>query len=348
MNSIKIEHMLGQMIIIGVRGTTKEDAKTFFESHKNISAGGIIIYDENVTTTPWSAHNIINADQLKEFNESLQKYSNVPLFIGVDQEGGNVNRLKSKYGFPDFSSWEEIGKTNDARYTSEHAKLVSQTLSECGFNLNFAPVLDVKINSDSFIAKEGRCLSNDTSKIIEHAKVFINEHYRCNVVPVGKHFPGQGSAVGDSHDGLIDVTNSWHENELDPYKKLIRDGSLKAIMTSHLFNSALDTNYPATLSKKILDDLLRKDIGFNGIIISDDPSMGAISKFYNLKETLRLMVNAGVDMFCFGNNLHYESRMLEKVHNILIELYKEGEFTYERIFSSYNRIMNMKKDIGLF
>ena len=96
MNSIKIEHMLGQMIIIGVRGTTKEDAKTFFESHKNISAGGIIIYDENVTTTPWSAHNIINADQLKEFNESLQKPARSTLTECAAKAGTRLNRAKRK------------------------------------------------------------------------------------------------------------------------------------------------------------------------------------------------------------------------------------------------------------
>ena len=339
--------MIGQMIIIGIRATTDSDVKRFFEIHDKIPVGGIILYDQNVTTNPWSSHNILNPQQLTQLNKSLQSYSNIPLFIGVDQEGGKVNRLNSSYGFPNFMSWGELGRINDLKITSEQSLLMAETLSKCGLNLNFAPVLDLKINENSFIASEDRCFSDNAEELIKHAKIFIDVHLRNNVIPVCKHFPGQGSASGDAHEALVDVTDTWEESEIEPYKKLIGSGSIKAIMTSHLIHKKLDNDLPVTLSSSVLKDLLRVDMGFNGVIISDDPSMGAISKYYDLKEALLLMIHAGVDMFCFGNNLHYDIELLGKVFNLLLELYEEKKITENQIHTSYVRIMTMKKSIGI-
>ena len=347
MNITKIKSMVAQMIIIGIRGTTNDDVKRFFEVNNGISVGGIILYDQNVTTDPWSSHNILNPEQLTKFNESLQLHSKIPLLIGVDQEGGKVNRLKSLYGFPDFMSWGALGRINDLKVTTQYSLLMAETLSNCGFNLNFAPVLDLKINENSFLAKEDRCFSKQAKELIKHAKIFSEIHFKNSVIPVCKHFPGQGSALGDSHEGFVDVTESWGISELEPYKKLIDSNSIKAIMTSHLINKKLDNDLPATLSSKILNDLLRVEMGFNGVIISDDPSMGAISKYYDLKETLLLMIHAGVDMFCFGNNLHYDIDLLGKVSNLLIELYEEEKITENQIYTSYKRIMTLKKSINI-
>jgi len=203
------------------------------------------------------------------------------------------------------------------------------------------------INKSSFLASEDRCFSDNPEELTKHAKIFIELHLKNNVIPVCKHFPGQGSASGDSHEGLVDVTDTWQESELKPYKTLIKDESIKAIMTSHLIHKKLDTSLPATLSSKVLNDLLRIDMGFNGVIISDDPSMSAISKYYNLKETLLLMIEAGVDMFCFGNNLNYDKNLLKKVFNILVELYEEKKISENQIHMAYKRIMNLKRSIGI-
>ena len=254
--------LIGQMLMVGLQGTSPEDAKSFFNSLNERSIGGVILYDQNMTSTPPSSHNILSPAQVKAFNETLQSLSETPLLIGVDQEGGQVNRLKKEYGFPATKSWAHLGKINDVEETRKQAELTAQTLSDHGFNLNFAPVLDLSVNPDSFIAKKGRCFSNNPVSVSTHAELFILSHLAQNVVPVCKHFPGQGSAGGDTHEGIVDVTKTWSETELKPYQTLIDQDYIPAIMTSHLFHKGLDPELPATLSSKILTDLLRNKMGF--------------------------------------------------------------------------------------
>jgi beta-N-acetylhexosaminidase len=344
-NELKL--MAGQMIMVGLRGTSPEDAKSFFDSLNELTVGGVILYDQNVTTTPPSSHNIQSPKQVREFNEALQSYSKIPLLIGVDQEGGQVNRLKSDYGFSDSKSWAELGNWNDVADTQHQSEIMARTLAENGFNLNFAPVLDLSINPECFIAKKERCFSLIPEDVASHAEIFINAHLKKNVIPVCKHFPGQGSAGGDTHEGIVDATETWTEKELKPYQILIDKGCAPVIMTSHLFNKKLDPDFPATLSSNILNNLLRGQMGFNGVIISDDPQMGAIAKHYDLKKVIRLMINAGVDIFCFGNNLVYDADIVHKVHSTLLELLDEGLISSDQLAKSYKRIMNLKSMIGL-
>jgi len=136
MKSNEIKSMISQMIIVGIRATNDSDVKKFFRTYNDISVGGIILYDQNVTTNPWSSHNILNPEQLIKLNRSLQFHSKTPLLIGIDQEGGNVNRLNSSYGFPNFSSWGELGRINDLNITTEQSLLMAETLSKRYKNSN--------------------------------------------------------------------------------------------------------------------------------------------------------------------------------------------------------------------
>lgn len=339
--------LIGQMLMVGLQGTSPEDAKSFFNSLDEQSIGGVILYDQNMTSTPPSSHNILSPAQVKAFNETLQSLSETPLLIGVDQEGGQVNRLKKEYGFPATKSWAHLGKINDLEETRKQAERTAQTLSDHGFNLNFAPVLDLSTNSSSFIAKKERCSSNNPNIVFKHAKVLIDSHLKYRVLTVGKHFPGQGSSGEDTHEGFIDVSDSWSDIELIPYRQLIENQSLNAVMTSHLFHRGLDPDHPATLSFNILNKLLRKELEFNGIIFSDDPQMKAISAHYDLKKTLELMINAGVDIFCFGNNLIYDPDIVEKVHMTINQLLEEESISEYQLRASFHKIMNFKSIIGL-
>jgi beta-N-acetylhexosaminidase len=339
--------LIGQMLMVGLQGTSTEDAKSFFNSLDGHPIGGVILYDQNMTSTPPASHNILSPAQVKAFNETLQNLSEIPLLIGVDQEGGQVNRLKKEYGFPTTKSWAHLGKINDVEETRKQAELTAQTLSDHGFNLNFAPVLDLTMNSSSFIAKKERCFSNNPYIVYEHAKVMIDSHLNHRILTAGKHFPGQGSSGEDTHEGFVDVSDSWSETELIPYKQLIENQSLNAVMTSHLFQRGLDPDHPATLSFNILNKLLRKELKFNGIIFSDDPQMKAISDNYDLKRTLELMINAGVDIFCFGNNLIYDPDIVEKVHMTINQLLEEDAISEDQLRASFHRIINFKSIIGL-
>ena len=339
--------LIGQMLMVGLQGTSPEDAKSFFNSLDEQSIGGVILYDQNMTSTPPSSHNILSPAQVKAFNETLQSLSETPLLIGVDQEGGQVNRLKKEYGFPATKSWAHLGKINDLEETRKQAERTAQTLSDHGFNLNFAPVLDLSTNSSSFIAKKERCSSNNPNIVFKHAKVLIDSHLKYRVLTVGKHFPGQGSSGEDTHEGFIDVSDSWSDIELIPYRQLIENQSLNAVMTSHLFHRGLDPDHPATLSFNILNKLLRKELEFSGIIFSDDPQMKAISDHYDLKKTLELMINAGVDIFCFGNNLIYDPDIVEKVHMTINQLLEEESISEYQLRASFHKILNFKSIIGL-
>jgi len=342
-----IKTMIGQMIMVGLRGTSPDDAKYFFRHLNGLTIGGVILYDQNVTTSPLSSHNILSPEQVKDFNEALQSFSPTPLLIGIDQEGGQVNRLKESYGFLPSKSWAELGQIDDIEETHSHSKNMASTLFDHGFNLNFAPVLDLSVNPDSFIAKKERCFSSDPKNIAIHSEILMKTHLDQNMVPVCKHFPGQGSAGGDTHEGIVDVTETWSETELIPYQTLIDNDCIPAIMTSHLFHKGLDSELPATLSSKILTDLLRNKMGFDGVIISDDPEMGAIANHYDLKTVLQLMISASVDIFCFGNNLIYDPSIVQKIYSTIVELLDEGSITIAQIKNSYKRIMNLKTRIGL-
>ena len=342
-----ITTMIGQMLMVGLRGYTINDVYSFFESIKGYKIGGVILYDQDITTSPPSLHNIRSPKQLISFTNALQEQSEIPLLIAIDQEGGKVNRLKPLYGFPDSRSWAELGKINELSFTKENAVLTAKTLKKNGINVNFAPVLDLSNNSKSFIAQKERCFSKDPKKVVKHSKEFINAHLDNNVVTVGKHFPGQGNAIGDTHDRFVDISKTWTSDELLPYKELINNNSLNAIMISHIFHSELDKKYPATLSKLIIRDLLRKEMGFDGIVISDDPQMKAISNKYDLETILKLMINAGVDIFCFGNNLIYDPNIVQKVHLVIEKLLDKNKISENDIKKSYLRIIKIKSQINL-
>ena len=344
--SESLRHMVGQMILGGFQGKYISEKCEVYDWIRSYNIGGVLLYDLEMTQFPPGKRNIESPEQVKQLTRDLQNIADTPLFIAVDQEGGIVNRLTPEYGFPEFLSWHEIGKLNDIEKTRAFSLLVANTLQKCGINLNFAPVLDIQKNNDSIIGKEGRCISDDPEQILKHSRIFIEEHRKKQIASSGKHFPGQGSAIQDAHDELTDISDSWHESELSPYEELIRSDHLKMIMTGHVLIKSIDENYPATLSKKIIDGLLRKKMGFNGVVISDDPVMKAISDHYSWEETFELMINAGIDIICLGNNLiPYRENLIPDSIETIISLVEKGKISSDRIEESYRRILNMKSII---
>lgn len=331
---------IGQMILIGFPGQ-EVDEKVLDEVRAG-KVGSIIIFEKNIPAT-----NSFVA--LKKIVWTYQEASPIPLFVCIDQEGGRVNRLKDKYGFPRSITAEEMGKDPSLDSVRFYSEATAATLSGLGINVNFAPVVDLSTNPDNpIIAKVGRAFSPDADSVTLMAREVIKQHRRYDVVTSLKHFPGHGSSKHDTHLGIADVTTTWEEKELAPYHQLIDSGYVDAIMTSHIVNRKLDPDgHPGTLSDDIITGILRRRLGYNGVVFSDDMQMQAITKHYGLDEAIRMAITAGVDIMTFSNNiLGSDNRTVDAVHSIVRNLVKQGIISEKRIDESFNRIMKLKGTLG--
>ena len=259
-----------------------------------------------------------------------------------------MNRLKPDYGFPPSVSHEELGRLNQPAETYRQAELTAQTLAGLGFNLNLAPVVDLDANPDNPIIKgKRRSFSADPETVARHAAEFVKSHRAHGVLCCSKHFPGHGSAKGDTHLGLVDVTATWHERELIPYQRLIAAGLCEVIMSAHVINRHLDPGLPATLSRAVQTGLLRDKLGFRGVIVSDDMEMKAISSHYGLEQSVLLAVEAGIDVLCFGNNMSYDPDITAKVVAVIERGVAAGRLSETRINESCERVLALKRRAGI-
>ncbi|MDO8530272.1 MAG: glycoside hydrolase family 3 protein [bacterium] len=342
---VALKDKIGQMIMLGFRGTQATADSPISNTISNLKIGGVILFDYDVPSKSFP-RNIVNPDQTKKLIANLQSQSSVPLLISVDAEGGNVNRLKEKYGFLKILSAKEMGKDTTLKTTQRESLKLATELKELGFNMNFAPVVDVDINPQNpIIGALGRSFSPDPKTVTDHARVFLNSHIGRNIIPVEKHFPGHGSSTSDSHLGVVDVTKTYQQKELTPYIQLQKEGLLDVVMTAHIINKNIDKNYPATLSPEFLQKILRQQIGFQGVIISDDMQMNAIVGNYGFKEAIIKSVNAGCDILLLSNNgtAAYDPQLPHKAVDIIYNAVKEGNISQEKIEESYDRIINLKK-----
>lgn len=339
-----LDRMIGQMIMIGIGDFAKADSsQPIFKEIKEGKVGGVVLYEKNLAKENTKA-------TLANLSSRLQKNSEIPVFISIDEEGGRVTRMKEKYGFPKNVSAQYLGEVNNFDSTRFYADQTSSMLASFGINMNYAPVVDVNTNPDNpVIGRIKRSYSGDYIDVIGHAKEVIAVHNKNNVIPVLKHFPGHGSSKNDTHLGLTDVTKTWQFEELYPYKALIDSGGVKAIMTAHIVNESLDrTKIPATLSKLVITGMLRNFLEYDGVIISDDMQMGAIKNEYGIEEAIKLSIQAGVDILMFANNVKdYDMVTSSGVHAIIKGLVLDGEVSRERVFDSYSRIMKLKQETGL-
>lgn len=302
----------------------------------------MVLFDNNIDLGVTN-RNITGPRQVKRLTESLNASSATPLLIAVDQEGGIVARLKDRYGFPPSVSAQYLGEQNDLGLTARSAESMAATLAEYGFNLNLAPVVDLKTNPDNpVVALKQRSFSANPTLVSSHAAEFIRSHHRQHIYTCLKHFPGHGSSRDDSHLGLVDVTSYWSEDELIPYQNLINQGLCDMVMTAHTFNSRIDPDYPATLSKATIDGLLRKRLGFDGVVVSDDLNMGAIVMHYSYETAVEKAINAGVDLLIVANDKAYSPDIMPRSIELLVKMVEQDKISRERIDQACGRIMALK------
>lgn len=340
----ELERKIGQMLLVGFRGMSVEDIGLVGEQIRAGQLGGVVLFDVDVLNGE-PVRNIRSAYQVRTLINGLQREAGGTLLVAVDQEGGRVTRLKEQYGFAPTLSQRELAQ-HGVKATREQAGVTARTLSQLGINVNLAPVVDLDVNPASpAIGAFGRSFSADPQVVSEHAQAVIEAHHEHGVLTAVKHFPGHGSAAADSHRGFVDVSDTWSEAELDPYRALIHDGIMDIVMTAHVFNHHLDPEWPATLSPSTITGLLRQRLGFDGVVMADDMQMGAIAEHYSLQTALRQAIVAGIDIITFANNnpRTYEPDIAPKAINIIAGLVEGGTISEARIDQSVRRIETLKK-----
>ncbi|NIP39773.1 MAG: glycoside hydrolase family 3 [Candidatus Dadabacteria bacterium] len=344
MSRIALKKKIAQMLMVGFDGYDIKDNHQITEAIGRYHLGGVILYD--LEEINYKLKNIKSPKQVQKLVENLQNLSDEELLVGIDHEGGQVIRLKEEYGFPKTFSHQHLGTLNDPSLTYEKSAEMAGTSSALGFNLNFAPVVDLSLNPDNpIIGKRERSFSGDPQVVTSHARQFVKAHKDAGIISCIKHFPGHGSSSGDSHLGFVDVTETWSEIELAPYKKLITEEQVDCVMTAHVFNKNIDPDYPATLSRVFISKILRKEIGFDGVVISDDLNMGAIKDNYDLEQSLRLAINAGVDILLVSYNEDYKEELCVNLISIIKSLVEKGSVSEERINESYSRVRTLKNKL---
>lgn len=338
-NPDSLDIKIGQMLLVGMNGSSVDDQ--LLNSVASGKVGGVIFFEKNIT----AENSYLN---LKKATWTLQQAAPIPLFLAIDQEGGKVNRLKEKYGFPRSVTAEYLGQQQSLDSARFYGEITASTLAGLGFNVNFSPVVDLAINPNNpVIAKHGRSFSAEADSVVKYASAIVDAHRKFNVITVLKHFPGHGSSLADTHLGIADVTDYWQNVEMAPYAKMIKAGKVDAIMTAHIVNKQLEpAGLPGTLSKKIMTNMLRDSLNHQGVIFSDDMQMHAIEKHFGIKNAILLAIDAGVDVLIFSNNIqNSENRTVEMVHGIIRTLISEGALSEARIDESYRRILKLKAQI---
>ncbi|MBD5088325.1 MAG: glycoside hydrolase family 3 protein [Clostridiales bacterium] len=338
-----LEEKIGQMFVVHLEQLDKSEGGYFefrqftnnmADTLKKYPVGGIILF----------ARNIEAIDQTKTLIEEAQKNTKVPLFIAVDEEGGSVARIgnNSNMHTTSFPVMEEIGAMNDEDYVYNMGVTIGKEIKELGFNLNFAPVADVKTNEYNTEIGD-RAFGSDAKVVSKMVKQVVNGLQDQNVSATLKHFPGHGSVSGDSHTSPVNADTDLlglRSTEFKPFQAGI-DVGVDFVMISHISISKVTENtVPATMSKLVIQNMLRQELGFSGIIITDAMDMGAITKKYKPGDAAVKAIQAGIDIVLMTPDL-------EEAYQAVYDAVKAGEITEKQITESVQRIIETKIRRGI-
>lgn len=327
LQKMTLEEKVGQLMIVGFDGlVVNQHARSMINKYK---VGGIILFDRNMDN-PKQVTELIN--ELQDLADQ-QKYK-IPLFMCVDQESGIVVRMKEKVTpAPSQQKLSHKGNENDVKLFAE---LTGTELALMGFNVDFAPVLDL---SDS----DSRSYGSDPNRTAQLAKAAVNAYYQAGLFATLKHFPGIGRAKVDLHidpDTISTDRDLLERTDLEPFKQIIQsvDNQQYFVMVSHLYYINYDPDYPASVSPAIMKDLLRKQLGYSGVVITDDMEMGALTKKYSFSEMGYLALAGGADILLVCHDIEHEA----EVYNGVIKAVADGKLSVERIDESVRRVLKMK------
>ena len=336
----ELNNMIGQMLMLGFQGASagSPGAKRLAAQIKRGEVGSVVMLGYNFKSKP-------AVKGLTNLFKSAAGANKV--FLAVDMEGGSVQRLGKKLGYPRIASARSTAKRLSPTQAKASFRKLAEISKNAGFNMNLGPVVDLLVNPNNpVIAKWNRAYSKDPQKTADYAAAFVESHNELGVITVLKHFPGHGSSSGDSHHGFVNITKSWTKKELEPFKTLIKAGKAPAIMPGHLVHSQIAKDgVPVSISKPAIQGLLRRDLGYNGLVISDDLQMGAIASNYGYKNTLIRAVNAGVDILMISNSRKPDPNLPRKTIQIIADAVKAGKISRSTIEAAHQRIQTAKNKI---
>ena len=323
---LTLEQKIAQLFITGFKGENFQFNRNFVKLLE-LGLGGVIFF----------THNIKSETQFRQLNEAINKQSFIPPFLSIDQEGGRVERTERIHNGKKYLSAKPAFNMG-LSFLQNQTKDIALELKNYGINMNFAPVLDVNTNSNNPIIGE-RAFSNNADDVISGAKVVLKEYEKYGIIAVGKHFPGHGDASKDSHKTLpvIDLSVEDLEiNHIRPFKEAINN-NMPAIMAAHVVYPNLDKDYPASVSKKIINELLIQKLGFKGLIITDDMEMNGIKGLSRI-QACTLALNAGVNMFIFRDTT---KEIFDLINKIAVEV-NNGNIDENKINTSVQKVIDLK------
>lgn len=338
-----LEEMAGQMILVGFTGDDAADASVV-ALREEIAAG-------EIGGVMYLRPNVASLEAVAAMNAAFRAAAPaLPPFITLDQEGGAVERLTEAVGFKEIPNARTVAANNSPEAAARIYGEMAAGVAAVGFTVNFGPVVDLDLNPDNqIIARYGRAFSDDARTVIAYAEAFIEAHHKAGLLTALKHFPGHGSSTDDSHEGFVDITDSWQEAELTPYRALIGAGQADMVMIAHVYHadySGGDTRLPASLSPEWVTGVLRNALGFDGVVISDDLEMGAIRQHFTLEETVTRAVRSGMDVLLFSNTADPRPTLGDEIRAVLLAEAAADPAFAARIEESYRRIVALKESIG--
>ena len=314
---------LGQLVITGVPGKELDRATT--RLFRKVQPGGFILFGRNIES----------AAQLRKLIDDLRDLSEVEPIITIDQEGGRVSRLRLIGNEPPNA--QQLRDKDDVELIRRHGDITGRLLRLFGFNLDLCPVLDISFDDDADNSLRGRCYGKNVTQVVRNAGAFNEAMRGQGIASCGKHFPGYSAATSDAHYQLprIDRTREQlDQNELAVFREFVDD--VDSMMICHGWYPCFEPKKtPATLSRRIITDLLRKELGFEGLIMTDDLDMGAILTGYQLEDTIRLVVAAGNDLAMICHRISE----IENVHGIL------GTLPRKQIDRALKSVAHFKKNL---
>ncbi|MEP7378960.1 MAG: glycoside hydrolase family 3 N-terminal domain-containing protein [Chloroflexota bacterium] len=326
-----------QMLICGFPGKTLADDDPIIRAIRDDGLGGVILF----------ARNIESPAQLRNLTATLRGAAGArPLLIAVDQEGGAVARLNPDNGFAATPTAAKVGRRNDPSYAHEVGSDIGRTLADAGINLNFAPVVDLNVNpANPSIGALDRSFSADPNVVVAMASEFIAGHREHGVLTTLKHFPGLGSATGNTDREFVDITTTWTQAELEPFRQLIAAGNVDLVMVGNALNGQLDLRNPATLSAPT-HNLLRDDLGWDGVVVTDDLMAGALTANYPPDVVLRRAIRAGNDLLLLANTARDAGDVVQPTLDVIESLVAQRQIDEILIDTAGARIGRLIAPLG--